>query len=139
MKKKKPLSKLKNEAARLLQKLRRMESANDDGMATCVTCEKVVHWKLGDGGHYIDRGHSSTLLDERNINFQCKGCNGFFMKTTLGILTYQRFMKDWYGEDVTKEIEEKAVKLHKWDRGDLDEKVADYKARIKEQEGRLGD
>ena len=134
MKKPKSIPKLKAEAARLLQKLRRMESADEYGMCQCVTCCKRVHWKDGDGGHYIDRGSSATLLDERYINFQCKGCNGFFMKTTIGVLTYREFMQGWYGQDVVDELEGLANKTHKWNRIDLEDKIAEYKKRIKEIE-----
>ena len=134
----KPIGKLKAEAATLLQKLRRMEEADGDGMCVCVTCGKKAHWKDVDGGHWISRARSGTLLDERNIHPQDKRCNAWGMDA-LGILEYRRFIVDTYGEAVALELEEKAKQVVKWNRIELEDKIADYKARILIEAERLGE
>ena len=50
MPKPKTVSKLKQEAATLLQKLVRMKYADDNGMCERVTCGKVDLYKYMDGG-----------------------------------------------------------------------------------------
>jgi len=136
-----PIGKLKEKAASKVQKLQRMEAADDNGYCECVTCKKWMHWKELQGGHYIERGVSETLLDERNINPQCPGCNCFAMKKVSGMLKYREFMVEWYGEDATKELEEKgkAKRPHKWNRVELEEKIKEYDERIKEEARRLGE
>ena len=44
-KKQKTVAKLREEAAVLLQKLVRMKAADENGLATCVTCGKRQHYK----------------------------------------------------------------------------------------------
>ena len=136
--KKKPIGKLKKEAATLFQKLRRMECADDDGYGTCCTSGVRLHWTEGDGGHFIERGKSGTLLDERNVHLQSKGDNGFRMKTTEGVLDYKNFIVDFYGQETLDELIELSHKTVKWNRCDLEDKILEYKARIKEQEERIG-
>ena len=136
--KKKSIGKLKQEAAKLLQKLRRMESADEDGIAECVTCNVKLFWQELQGGHFIERGKSLTLLDETNINCQCPGCNCFLMKKASGVLRYRRFMVDYYGEEHVVDLEQSSYHTKKWDRVELEDLTQEYKERIKEQEIRLG-
>lgn len=61
-----------NEVATVLQRLRRLEEAGDDGYCACVTCGVVRKWNDGiQGGHYITRTCTSTKLEESNIWPQC--------------------------------------------------------------------
>lgn len=55
MPKRKPLSYAKEveKAATLLQKLRRMEEADDNGYCQCVTSGEWRPWQEMDGGHFI--------------------------------------------------------------------------------------
>ena len=75
MRKIKPIGKVVDQAATLLQKLVRMKAADEEGIATCVTCGKKQHWKEMDGGHYISRTYSKYKLYEENVHVQCKSCN----------------------------------------------------------------
>jgi len=84
-----------------LQKLSRLKSADDNGYCTCVSCGKRFHWKDGDGGHFIPKGHSSYwALKEVNVNPQCKGCNGFGMRYGVAAYQYQRWMIAKHGQEV---------------------------------------
>ena len=51
----KTLRKVVDDCAVLLQKLRRLESADEDGLCTSITCGKGGPWKTFDGGHWISR------------------------------------------------------------------------------------
>jgi hypothetical protein len=129
----KTVAKLKQEAATLLQKLVRMKYADDFGMCQCVTCNKVQHWKEMDGGHWISRS-SAHLLTEENIHPQCKGCNRFMSGCHE---QYTLFMIDTYGMDTVREMASTKRQVMKYARIDLEDMIADYKKRIKEQERRL--
>lgn len=82
------------------------------GYVKCCTCPKIVIYnKNADAGHYIDRGSggaSGVYFDERNINLQCKNCNGGF-RAGKNIrhevdLAYHQFMLDKYGQEVIDKL-----------------------------------
>ena len=77
----------------------------DLGWVKCCTCPRIIHIKKNaDAGHYIPKGRggaSGVYFDERNINTQCKKCNGFEQGMTL---EYRRFMIEKYGESVVDEL-----------------------------------
>jgi len=54
----------------------RRKDADENGMVSCCCCEKVLHWKDVDAGHFIpkSRGKGVYYLPE-NIFAQCRGCN----------------------------------------------------------------
>lgn len=133
MQSKKTVGKLKQDAAKLLQKLVRMKYADDFGMCQCVTCNKVQHWKEMDGGHWISR-NSAHLLTEENIHPQCKGCNRFMSGCHE---QYTLFMIDTYGMDTVRELSETKRQVMKYSRIELMDLIIELRARIKEQEQRL--
>ena len=62
-----------------LQKLRRIQEADDNGYVKCISCphdSQKIHWKSSDGGHYIGRANRAMELEPENIWPQCKHCNG---------------------------------------------------------------
>ena len=76
----------------------------EDIPVKCCSCGLIMPWIRGDAGHFIPRGSggmSGVYFDERNINFQCKPCNGFEQGNALA---YQDFMLDKYGQDVIDEL-----------------------------------
>jgi len=125
MAKKLSIGKLKAKTAQAFQKLRRLECVDNTGYGKCCTSGDLIHWKDGDGGHFIPRGISETLFDERNVHLQSKGDNAFRMKGPAGIHDYSNFIIDMLLE------KEKARRPVKWNRAELEEMLADYQARIK--------
>lgn len=74
--KKKPIpNNIRTRCLVAMQKLRRIEEANDDGLVRCISCGKVMHWKEAQGGHYISRTCHATELEKDNIWPQCPQCN----------------------------------------------------------------
>ena len=74
--KKKPIPRnIRQRCLTAMQKLRRLEEANDDGYVRCISCGKVMHWKEAQGGHYIRRTCQATELEKDNIWPQCPQCN----------------------------------------------------------------
>lgn len=80
------------------------------GYVACCTCGTVKHWRHGDAGHWIDRGHggmSGVYFDERNINFQDKTCNAGLYRGDKRIdvkKAYDEFMLRKYGQEVMDEL-----------------------------------
>lgn len=51
-----------------------------DVIGQCCTCPKILSWFRMDAGHWKGRGlggGSGVYFDERNVDLQCKTCNGF--------------------------------------------------------------
>ena len=55
----------------------RLSSADENGNCTCVTCNKVLHWKEIQAGHFMSRKHYSIRWSEANVKSQCAACNIF--------------------------------------------------------------
>lgn len=127
----KPIGKLTDECAKLLQKLVRIKAADDNGYAECVSCGSTKHWKELQGGHFIPRGNAVTKLMEENIHPQCMGCNAFGMKYGDAEKQYTLWMIDHYGRDFVDELIATKGKVHKWVRADLEGLKIAWAARIK--------
>lgn len=55
----------------------RMSGADEDGIASCYTCDVMDHWSKLQCGHYIKRGSLFLRFDPRNCRIQCITCNVF--------------------------------------------------------------
>jgi len=132
-----PISKLHDKAATLLQKLVRMRAADDNGIATCITCGKREHWKELQGGHWIERGKHATKLDERNVHPQCRYDNKWGMGKTSVVLKYREKLVEMYGEESVQDLESLPYKPFKWNRLELNELIEKYQQEIKELEEKL--
>jgi hypothetical protein len=135
-KKQKTVAKLREEAAVLLQKLVRMKAADENGLASCVTCGKRQHYKEMDGGHFISRKWTATKLVEENIHPQCKGCNQYASGRHDD---YSLYMVDTYGIEMVRELNDKKRELCKQNRIELEDIKVELKVRISEQAIRLGE
>lgn len=138
MAKKKPIGKLVDGAATLLQKLVRLKSSDDNGYCTCVSCGHVGHWKDMQGGHFVPRGNSATKLMEENVHPQCPSCNGFGMKFGDAEKHYTLWMIDYYGREFVENLLSLKGKTHKWVRLEVDQLIAEWKDQIKELERQKG-
>lgn len=115
-----------------------MKAADDNGMARCVSCNKLVHYKDADGGHWLPKGASSRwALEECNVHLQCKGCNGFGMKHGAASQAYTLHMIDMFGKDHVAHMIATKNQVHKLYKADYEDMIKDFRAQIKEQEKRL--
>jgi 5-methylcytosine-specific restriction endonuclease McrA len=113
----------------------RMESSDDDGICTCVTCGKRDHYKRMNGGHYIPRKHTAALLVEENIHVQCVHCNDS-EGGNLG--EYATFIIEQYGMATLEALKKLKHSDFKYTRHQLADMRDGYKKRIKLQKARLG-
>ncbi len=79
----------------------------EDIIGACCTCGVVKSWIYMDAGHFISRGAggvSGVYFDERNVNLQCKRCNGFEQGAYA---YYAEYIKRTYGENMISELRKK--------------------------------
>lgn len=136
MPKQKTIRKLVDDCAVLLQRLRKLQEADENGNCTCVTCGKVDHWSAMDGGHYISRTWTRFKLESlclggrfENIYPQCKGCNRFDHRIHDD---YAVFMRDTYGEDFMDWVSTEKRNTKKYSRAELAEIKASLQEQLKE-------
>jgi hypothetical protein len=121
------------------QKLARLQTADDNGYAQCVSCRESFHYKEMDGGHFIPKGNSSYwALEMININPQCKGCNSFGMKHGTAAAEYTLWMEEKHGEGFVRSMIEKKKNPVKWYTADYRELLSSLNSQIKFHETRIG-
>lgn len=132
MKKPKTIARLLDDAAVLLQRIRKIESADENGYCTCVSCGKKDHWKNMEGGHWIPRTKTATKIVPENINPQCHSCNHFRKEEAAP--PYSLWMEETYGHDFCKALVEQSKQVVKRSRVDLENTIQEFKERLKELE-----
>lgn len=99
---------------------------------TCITCG--AHYPndtmLCHAGHYVGRGNHALRWNEKNVNAQCRSCNG--KEHWQGDKnTYALALKRRYGESILEELEGLKHQVNKPNRSALyayyKEKVEEYK------------
>jgi len=128
-----------------IQKLSRIEAANSNGYAECVSCDPNAlgrwhHWKDMDGGHFIPKGSSSYwALDRVNVHPQCKGCNGFGMKHGSSEAWYTIWMQNYYGKDFVEQMLREKGNTKKLYAADYREILAEFNELTRFHEKRIGE
>jgi len=92
---------LQRKLDRIFSEFIRLRDSNKDGYGCCISCGKIIHWKEGHCGHYINRRHLSLRYDEQNCNLQCVKCNSFDEGNNIG---YTRGLIKKYGDRVIELI-----------------------------------
>lgn len=71
----------------------------------CCTCNKLLHWRDGDAGHFQSGRGNAILFYDKGIHLQCKKCNGPGKGEQY---LYGEYIKNRYGkEEVLKQLEMK--------------------------------
>ena len=129
------ISKLKAKLDKVFSQFVRLRDSDDEGFGRCITCSKSVFYKASDAGHFISRTYLATRFDPRNVNLQCKGCNGFRAGEQYkhGIA-----INAMYGDDTADKLWEQARTSTKWDRAMYAEAINHFQQsvqRLREQKG----
>lgn len=117
----------------LFQLMRRMECADANGIAECISCGRKYHYTLMDGGHFVQKGMTGNFgvrYNRKNVFSQCKYCNDH-----LGgnYTEYRLRLVEKIGEDEVKWLELNRNNLNGvWLRDLLIETYISSKKRIKE-------
>ncbi|MFZ4540118.1 recombination protein NinG [Propionivibrio sp.] len=127
-----PLPTLIRKADTVTSEFIRRKHADEHGNVTCVSCGKVLHWKMAHCAHFIGRGKKSTRWLEENLKPACCGCNTF--NKEYHMREYTLFMVDFYGKKFVDELRdmEKQVLSASQVRTLAEEAIDDYTAKTKE-------
>lgn len=127
----------KDEAWALLSKIIRLQAADKDGLAYCVTCladsgfADLRPWKELQAGHFQSGRTNSILFVEEGIFPQCVKCN-FFNGGNRN--AYIKFLNDRMGVKKAAALMARLYKLSKetvqFSIEQLEERIAGYKARL---------
>jgi len=97
--------------------------------AKCISCSRIMPWRMLDCGHFYDRGILSLRTNEFNCNAECEICNRYSDKH---LVSYKKNLIEKIGiEEFNKlgELKHEIVSISDWE---YDEKIAYYKRKIKE-------
>ena len=117
---------LKRKAWKLLSLLVR-KSAGPEGTALCYTCGAEHKISELQAGHAIPGRTGSTLLDEEIIRPQCQLCN-IWKRGQYHIFATKLIQEngmEWWERKLLG-----TYQVKKWNRAELEEKIASYKARL---------
>ena len=130
--KKLPLKSLKKKLWKKRSELIRQRDADFQGYVSCFTCPKRMFWKEMDCGHYHSRIYDFTtelLTDNRNVQPQCKGDNGYKSGKPQ---EYALALLAKYGEDVLVELQAKKNTPKHWKYSEIEELIEEYTNKVKE-------
>jgi hypothetical protein len=128
----------RNETSLLLETLDRRFStyikkrdSDINGICTCCTCGRRLHYKEIQCGHYISRKNKSTAWNELNANAQCVTCN--YNTTTNGYKNiHGEFIDKKYGIGTTVELNRISLLNAKFSKSELEFMIKHYERKIKE-------
>lgn len=107
----------------------RMEAADFDGYARCITCMAKKHYKELQAGHFIPGRNNAVLFSEEGVHPQCYGCN---IGKGGNWPSYYEWMKKMYGLEVIDELIRKSHETVKYTAQDYLDIEKLYKEKIKE-------
>lgn len=122
------LKELVNQADDIFSKWLRMSGADENGIATCYTCDVPDQWSKLQCGHYIKRGNLFLRFDPRNCRIQCKSCNEFLDGN------YPEFTKRLEAErpGITEYLTEESRLVYKPTREELRGLIREYTLKTKQ-------
>ena len=131
LKRKASLRTLTNKLDGIFSRYIRYSHADGRGNCSCFTCDKVAPVAEMDCGHFVGRQHRATRWEEKNCHPQCRFCNRYCegRKDVYAVRLVEK-----YGPHILFELQELKNSVVKLTPADLEEKIALYKAKLKEFE-----
>lgn len=102
----------------------RLRDCDENRLAKCCTCGKIIDVKYADNSHFIGRQHQNTRFDEMNCHTACKKCNGFEEGRKA---EYEQFLINKYGADKIMILKAAGIMSKKRSQFDLDQIAKYYK------------
>lgn len=107
----------------------RLRASDHRGMGECYTCGSMRHWSEVDAGHFMSRACMSTRWDEKNVQFQCKRCNGFRSGEQF---LFSQHLDSQYGEGTADALYIKSKQTYKHTPQELESMYRHYKRLVDE-------
>lgn len=131
-----------NKRSRLVKKIDsafsqyvRLRAAGEDGYGECFTCGVSRHWTEVDAGHFMSRACMSTRWEPRNVQFQCKRCNGFRSGEQYKFSVH---LDQQYGEGTAEELHRLSKQTRKFSMAELEHLYEHFKRladEVRQQKG----
>lgn len=135
MAKKKSLAKLKEELDVVYSRYVRMNSVDNEGNCTCISCGNKYHWTKIQNGHYCSRRHEVTRWYDKNNHPQCVSCNIYAEGSKIW---YRRNIVDnYYGETEVRHIEDISLENAPMNRAETVELINKYNNKVHKLEKEL--
>ena len=115
---------------------RLMEDMDGDSKPAgkCITCPKVRLISKMDAGHFIGRTLNILRYHKKNVNLQCKGCNGYGNGQQY---KHGRAIAEKYSPTDLQEIldleEQHKGKVYMWKRWELEDMIEEFKQLYREE------
>jgi 5-methylcytosine-specific restriction endonuclease McrA len=127
----KTVSKLKSDLDKIFSKYIRLRDSNpDNGFGKCCTCNRILHWKEGDAGHFQPRQHNATRYHEQNVNLQCKKCNNKNWNQGEQYL-HGKYIDRKHGAGTADSLERLARCIKQFKPYELEDLISTYKQKLK--------
>ena len=107
----------------------RLRASDHRGMGECFTCGSMRHDTEVDAGHFMSRACMSTRWDEKNVQFQCKRCNGFRSGEQY---KFSIELDRLYGDGTAEDLMIASKQTRKWTRDELEKLYHHYKRKVDE-------
>ena len=120
---------LKAKLDRIFSTYIRLRDTDKDGFGKCISCGKIIHWKDGDAGHYVNRGIMSLRYDEKNVKLQCRHCNRFLEGCGIG---YNHGLVEKYGDGVIDYLNVKRFNLCRMGKVEYEALIKHYQGKVNE-------
>lgn len=127
-----PIKSLEKKLDRLTSELVRRRDADEGGTVRCVTCNKLMHWRESQCGHWVKRQHRGTRWHLRNVAPQCAGCNMF---KSGAMDEFALYLLNRYGQETIEELMRLKHTPTKHTRADLEAMIEETQGKIAMLEG----
>lgn len=106
----------------------RLRAADNNGMISCYTCTRPVHWSLAQCSHFIKRSDTELRFDLKwNLRASCRHCN----EVLGGNLTEYAKRLNEEQSGIAEELEELSKQVYKWTREELKQLLIDYRGKLR--------
>ena len=123
------ISSLENKLDRIYSEYIRRKDADEGGTVSCVTCQKLLHWREAHCGHFIKRANRAARWLQVNTHVQCVRCNTYLGGNDS---VYAVYIIDKFGRDTYNDLMALRGKECKRYRTDYEELIETYKAKLEE-------
>lgn len=111
----------------------RIREANNDGIVSCFTCQKLDKWTNMQCGHFIKRGETLLRWDVRNAKCQCPICN---VSLYGNMDEYEKRLNE-ETPGLPDQLREESREVNKFTREYLKELLIEFRYRLKLAESKL--
>lgn len=112
----------------------RLRYAKKGGEVKCFTCDKPMHWRNSQCGHFMSRRYMSTRFHEQNCMVQCYGCN-IMMSGNQYIFGLR--LDEMFGTGTAEQMLTLSRQQNKFIVAELEDLIKEYESKVEELRKKL--